>query len=215
MEPFEDELRGSGLNRIAGLDEAGRGSLFGPVVAAAVVLDPIRELHGVDDSKRLSARRRRTCFLELVEQAADWSVGIASAAEIDRLNVLQATRLAMVRAVRGLRRRPQYLLIDGRLRLEMEIPQTALVRGDARCLSIAAASIMAKVARDTLLIAYARRLPGYGLDRNKGYGTQEHRRALVRRGLTPLHRRSFRVQGDLPFLSMSHELEGSHGRATK
>ncbi len=185
--------------RIAGLDEAGRGALFGPVVAAAVIVDPGRELHGVDDSKRLTPRRRLQCFLDLVENVADWSVGIASADEVDRLNVLQATRVAMVRAVRGLGSEPQHLLIDGRIHLDVSLPQTALVRGDSRCLSIAAASIIAKVSRDTLLMAYARRLPGYGLERNKGYGTEEHIEALARRGLTKLHRRTFRVQGRLPF----------------
>ena len=200
MEPFEDDLRRTGLRRVAGLDEAGRGSLFGPVVAAAAVVDPGRPLSGVDDSKRLTARQRHSCFLQLVERLDDWAVGIASAAEIDRLNILQATRLAMVRAVRGLRAEPQHLLIDGRLQLEMQISQTALVHGDARCLSIAAASVIAKVARDTLLLAYARRVPGYGLSRNKGYGTAEHRRALAKRGPSPLHRRSFHVQGRLPFL---------------
>jgi ribonuclease HII len=135
----------------------------------------------------------------LVETVADWSVGIASAEEVDRLNVLQATRAAMVRAVQGLAATPQHLLIDGRIHLDLHIPQTALVRGDSRCLSIAAASIIAKVSRDTLLTAYARRVPGYGLARNKGYGTEEHLEALANRGLTSLHRRSFKVQRRLPF----------------
>jgi ribonuclease HII len=199
LEPFEEELRSSGTTRIAGLDEAGRGALFGPVVAAAVVVDPEAELRGVDDSKRLTPRRRHRCFLDLVERVEDWSVGIASAAEVDRLNVLQATRLAMVRAVHGLISEPQHLLIDGRMDLDLSIPQTALVRGDSRCLSIAAASVIAKVSRDTLLMAYARRLPGYGLGRNKGYGTVEHIEALASRGLTKLHRRSFKMQGRLHF----------------
>lgn len=199
MEPFEAELRRKGALRIAGLDEAGRGALFGPVVAAAVVLDLERSVPGIDDSKRLSARRRRECFLALAEGAADWAVGVACAAEVDRLNVLQATRLAMCRAVRGLRGRPDHVLVDGPLSLDLPVPQTAVVRGDARCLSIAAASIVAKVSRDTLLAAYARRLPGYGLERNKGYGTREHRLALARRGPTSLHRRSFKLQWRLPF----------------
>ena len=184
--------------KIAGLDEAGRGALFGPVVAAAVVVDPDRTLHGVDDSKRLTPRRRLQCFLDLIENVADWSVGMASADEVDRLNVLQATRLAMLRAVRGLGSEPQHLLIDGRIELDVDLPQTALVRGDSRCLSIAAASVVAKVSRDTLLTAYAQRVPGYGLERNKGYGTEEHIAALDRHGPTKLHRRTFRVQGRLP-----------------
>ena len=208
MEPFEQELRSAGTTRVAGLDEAGRGALFGPVVAAAVIVDPDRELHGVDDSKRLTPRRRHQCFLDLIENVADWSVGIASADEVDRLNVLQATRVAMVRAVRGLGSEPQHLLIDGRIELDVSLPQTALVRGDSRCLSIAAASVIAKVSRDTLLMAYARRLPGYGLERNKGYGTDEHIEALARRGPTKLHRRTFRVQRRLPF---SRTSAGSSG----
>jgi ribonuclease HII len=172
--------------------------LFGPVVAAAVIVDPDRALHGVDDSKRLTPRRRLRCFLDLIENVADWSVGMASADEVDRFNVLQATRLAMLRAVRGLVSEPQHLLIDGRIELDVDLPQTALVRGDSRCLSIAAASVIAKVSRDTLLNAYAQRLPGYGLERNKGYGTEEHIAALDQHGPTKLHRRTFRVQGRLP-----------------
>lgn len=199
LEPFEDELHRSGHARIAGLDEAGRGALFGPVVAAAAVLPDDGPLPEVDDSKRLTARQRRQCFLELVERLDDWAVGLAPAAEVDEINVLQATLRAMRRAVAGLRRSPDYLLVDGRLQLRIEIPERALVGGDARCRSIAAASILAKVARDTLLDAYARSVPGYGLARNKGYGTREHRRALRSRGLSPYHRRTFRPQARLPF----------------
>ncbi len=187
------------MRRIAGLDEAGRGSLFGPVVAAAAVVDPSRTTEGVDDSKKLTARRRRACFLELVHDLDDWAIGIASAAEIDRLNILQATRVAMLRAVRGLRTAPEHLLVDGRMEIDVPIPQTSLVHGDARCLSIAAASILAKVARDTLLESYARSVRGYGLGRNMGYGTAEHRRALAHHGPSEFHRRSFHVKGKLPF----------------
>lgn len=169
------------------------------MVAAAAVVDPGRKTEGVDDSKKLSARQRRNCFRGLVEMLDDWSIGIASAYEIDRLNILQATRLAMVRAVRGLKTAPDHLLIDGRMELDVAIPQTSLVQGDARCFSIAAASILAKVARDTLLCGYARSVRGYGLGRNMGYGTLEHRRALVSRGPSEFHRRSFHVQGRLPF----------------
>jgi len=169
------------------------------VVAAAAVVDPLRRTVGVDDSKKLTARQRRECFEALVEDLDDWSIGIASAIEIDRLNILQATRVAMLRAVRGLRKPPDYLLIDGRMELDVQIPQTSLVHGDARCFSIAAASVLAKVARDTLLVGYARRVRGYGLDHNMGYGTIEHRRALADRGPSEFHRRSFHVRGKLPF----------------
>ena len=169
------------------------------MVAAAAVIGPGRKAEGVDDSKKLTARQRRECFLQLVETLDDWSIGMASAAEIDHLNILQATRVAMVRAVRGLRVGPDHLLIDGRMELDVRIPQTSLVHGDARCLSIASASILAKVARDTLVRGYARAVRGYGLDHNMGYGTAEHRRALAVRGPSNFHRRSFHVQGKLPF----------------
>lgn len=198
-EPFEDDLRRAGYGRVAGLDEAGRGALFGPVVAAVAVLSGDAPPPDVDDSKRLTPRQRQRCFVELVERLDDWALGLASAAEVDEINVLQATRRAMRRAVDGLRRPPDYLLVDGRLHLGVEIPERALVQGDARCRSIAAASILAKVARDTLLESYARRVPGYGLARNKGYGTQEHRRALRVHGLSPYHRRTFKPQARLPF----------------
>lgn len=187
------------MSRIAGLDEAGRGSLFGPVVAAVAVIDPACPTEGVDDSKKLTARQRCNCFRALVDDLDDWAIGVAAAPEIDRVNILQATRIAMLRALRGLRAQPDHLLIDGRLQLDVSIPQTALVQGDARCRSIAAASILAKVARDTLLQRYARSVRGYGLGRNMGYGTAEHRRALVRQGPSEFHRRSFHVQGRLPF----------------
>jgi len=168
-------------------------------VAAVALIDPARETEGVADSKKLSARQRTTCFRALVDDLDDWAIGIAAAPEIDRINILQATRVAMLRALRGLRKPPDHLLIDGRLQLDVQIPQTALVKGDARCRSIAAASILAKVARDTLLERYARAVRGYGLARNMGYGTAEHRRALARRGPSEFHRRSFHVQGKLPF----------------
>ncbi len=199
MEPFEQELAARGVRRVAGLDEVGRGALFGPVVAAAVVLDPARPIAGLRDSKRLSARQRRALFATIEARAEDWAVGFASAAEIDRINILEATRLAMRRALRGLRRPPEHLLIDALLLAEVEIPQTAIVGGDARCRSIAAASIVAKCARDALMVGYARVIDGYGLDRNMGYATEEHRRAIMQRGRSQYHRRSFRVQGTLPF----------------
>lgn len=166
------------------------------------MIDPLRPTEGVNDSKKLTARQRRLCFRALVDDLDDWAIGVAAAPEIDRINILQATRVAMLRALRGLRARPEHLLIDGRLQLDVPIAQTALVQGDARCRSIAAASILAKVARDTLLARYAREVRGYGLGRNMGYGTVEHRRALARRGMSEFHRRSFRVQGRLPFTEM-------------
>lgn len=199
MEPFEAGLRRQGVSRVAGIDEVGRGALFGPVVAAAVILDPSRRVDGLDDSKQLTTDQREHLFSELLSAVADWSVGLASATEIDRVNILQATHLAMGRAVRGLRRRPQHLLIDALELDELDIPQTPIVKGDARCESVAAASILAKCARDALMRAYGRRVRGYGLRRNMGYATAEHRQAIMVRGFTDLHRRTFRVQGVLPF----------------
>lgn len=199
VEAFEAELARSGARRVAGLDEVGRGALFGPVVAAAVVLPRSPEIEGLRDSKQLTARQRGLLFLELQDRALDWAIGWASAAEIDRINILRATRLAMSRAVRGLRRVPDHLLVDALELQEVPIPQTCIVHGDARCRSIAAASIVAKCVRDTMLQAYGRRVHGYGLEQNMGYATAQHRQAILRRGRSRLHRTSFRVQGTLPF----------------
>lgn len=199
MEPFERDLRRRGIEHVAGIDEVGRGALFGPVLAAAVVLSPTVPIEGLADSKQLSPARRNELFLLLQMAAVDWSIGIASAAEIDRINILNATRLAMRRAVSGLRVRPQHLLIDAMTLAAVEIPQTAIIKGDARCQSIAAASICAKCSRDVLVRAYAHAFPGYGLEHNMGYGTREHLDAVLQHGHSALHRRSFRVQGVLPF----------------
>lgn len=199
MEPFESDLRARGVRTIAGIDEVGRGALFGPVLAAAVVLDPERPVEGLRDSKQLSEKQRAVLFLELQDRALDWALGLASATEIDRINILRATRLAMQRAVRGLRTRPDHLLIDALELDELDIAQTAIIKGDARCRSIAAASIVAKCARDGLIKQYGKRIRGYGLRRNMGYATAEHREAIMQLGFSEMHRRSFRVQGTLPF----------------
>lgn len=199
MEPFESDLHAQGACTIAGIDEVGRGALFGPVLAAAVVLDPGRPIEGLRDSKQLTAKQRGVLFLQIEDRALDWAVGLASAVEIDRINILRATRLAMQRAVRGLRTPPDHLLIDALQLPEIDIAQTAIIKGDARCGSIAAASIVAKCARDGLIKQYGKRIRGYGLRRNMGYATAEHRAAIMELGLSEMHRRSFRVQGKLPF----------------
>lgn len=199
MEPFEADLQRCGAKHVAGIDEVGRGALFGPVLAAAVVLDPEGPVAGLNDSKQLSAARRIELFNQLQERAVDWAIGLASAAEIDQINILRASRLAMARAVRGLRRRPDHLLIDAMQLDELDIPQTPIIRGDARCSSIAAASIVAKCVRDELIRQYGRIIRGYGLARNMGYATAEHRAAIISRGFSEIHRRTFRVQGTLPF----------------
>jgi ribonuclease HII len=176
---------------VAGVDEAGRGPLAGPVVAAAVILDPARIPPGLDDSKRLTARARDRLFAALLD-GARVSVAQASVEEIDRLNILRASHLAMRRALQGLAWPPAHALIDGNLVPEdLPCPATAVVGGDARCLSIAAASIVAKVTRDRGMVALAQQFPGYGWDRNMGYPTADHRAALICLGVTPHHRRSF------------------------
>lgn len=188
---FETEARRQGLGPIAGIDEAGRGPWAGPVVAAAVILDPQNIPAGLDDSKRLSAEKREVCFAQLAIMAL-WAVGIASVEEIDRLNILQASLLAMRRAVERLPRRPGIALIDGNRSPLLECRTRAIVKGDQKSLSIAAASIVAKVTRDRMMVRLAERHPEYGWEQNKGYGTEQHQRALAAFGVTCHHRQSFK-----------------------
>lgn len=183
-------------DRVAGVDEVGRGALFGPVVAAAVILPQSAHLEltnaGVADSKQLSAANRRTLARQIQQVALDCRIGIASVHEIDRLNILQATFLAMRRAIARLHPQPQFCLIDGNHLIPgLSIPQQALVKGDQRSLTIAAASIVAKVWRDDLIQRLAVRYPGYDLATNKGYGTAKHRLALQHLGASRQHRLSF------------------------
>jgi ribonuclease HII len=186
----ERAARKAGYRTIAGLDEAGRGALFGPVFAAAVVLDLERPIRGLDDSKQLAPERREVLARRIRERSLAWAVGAADAFEIDRVNILQASRLSMQRALDRLSVHCDYLLIDA-VRLDVAIPQLPLIHGDAVCFSIAAASILAKVARDAALDAWDRVFPEYGFARHKGYGTPDHLEALRRFGPTPLHRFSF------------------------
>lgn len=182
----------AGQAPVAGVDEAGRGPLAGPVTAAAVILDPARIPPGLNDSKKLAARRRAALF-EAILGSAEVSVGHASVAEIDTLNILRAAHLAMVRALAGLARPPGLALIDGNMVPRgLAVAARAVVRGDARVLSIAAASIVAKVARDRIMADLAQQFPGYGWETNAGYGSKSHIAALRHLGLTPHHRRSFR-----------------------
>ncbi len=183
-------LEGAREGPVAGVDEAGRGPWAGPVVAAAVVLDAGSVPAGVTDSKQLSRARREALFAAL-RASARIGVGAASVAEIDRLNILAATLVAMRRAVDDLGVAPAHVLIDGNRAPQLACPATAVVGGDQRSLSIAAASIVAKVTRDCIMARLARRYPGFGWERNAGYGTPEHRAALARLGVTPHHRRSF------------------------
>ncbi len=182
---------------VAGVDEVGRGALFGPVVAAAVILpkSALSELAAANirDSKQLSAVRRQQLAAQIKAVALDWNIGLASNREIDRINILQASLLAMKRAVLKLKVQPELCLVDGNQPLqELPIPQETLVRGDERSLVIASASIVAKVWRDALVVRLASKYPVYDLAGNKGYGTQWHRQALQQYGPTPWHRMSFR-----------------------
>ena len=176
---------------VAGIDEAGRGPLAGPVVAAAVILDPANIPAGIADSKTLDAETREELYAAITA-TAHFAVGIAEVARIDRYNILRATLWAMQQALKGLAVRPRLALVDGNQLPQLPCEARAIVQGDAKCLSIAAASIVAKVTRDRLMIDYAASHPGYGFERHKGYSTPEHFAAIDRLGLTPLHRRSFR-----------------------
>jgi ribonuclease HII len=186
---YERAARNAGYHAIAGVDEAGRGALFGPVFAAAVVLDPARAIRGLDDSKQLSPERRATLAARIRERAIAWSIGSADAFEIDSVNILEAARLSMKRAVLGLAQ-CDYLLVDA-IRVSVPIPQKPIIHGDALSFSIAAASILAKTARDQAMEAWHQVFPDYGLASNKGYSTPDHIEALERHGPTWLHRFSF------------------------
>lgn len=175
---------------IAGVDEAGCAPLAGPVVAAAVILDRNKFPRGIDDSKNLPLETREALYSRLVECAA-WAVGVASVEEIDTINIYWARMLAMTRAVEALGIEPAWVLVDGNACPRWQRPSKAIVNGDGKCRSIAAASIIAKVTRDRMMAEWAGEYPGYGWETNRGYGTPEHYRALQALGLTPLHRRSF------------------------
>jgi ribonuclease HII len=189
---LEQEARVAGAVRIAGIDEVGRGPLAGPVTAAAVILNPRDIPPGLDDSKKLTARRR--AVLETAIMAgAEVSIAHASVAEIDALNILRASHLAMVRALAGLTPAPDFLLIDGNLiPAGLTLPARAVIKGDGRSLSIAAASIVAKMCRDRIMVDLAQQHPGYGWETNAGYPSKSHKQALRDLGVTPHHRRSFR-----------------------
>lgn len=176
---------------VAGVDEAGRGPLAGPVVAAAVILDELHPIKGLADSKQLSATRRAALYDEIRAKALCCSVAEASVQEIDTLNILQATMLAMRRAVQGLRLKPVKVLVDGNRLPPLDVLAEAIVQGDAKVQAISAASILAKVTRDRLLEALHAQHPQYGFDRHKGYGTAQHLAALREHGPLPVHRRSF------------------------
>ena len=189
---FETAAFGRGFARVAGVDEVGRGPLAGPVIAAAVILDPQNIPQGLADSKTLTAARRDRLYLEITARAV-FAIGAASVAEIDQLNILRASHLAMERAVAGLPRIPDHILIDGNLLpAGLRDRAQAIIKGDAKSLSIAAASIVAKVTRDRIMVDLAQQFPGYGWEANAGYPVPAHLKALLDLGVTPAHRRSFK-----------------------
>lgn len=187
---LERELRARGFHSVAGVDEVGRGALFGPVVAAAVILSPDRPVRGLNDSKLLEAERREVLSARIRERAVAWSIAAVDAATIDCVNIYQASRMAMRLAVTRLNPAPDFLLVDA-ISIELPLPQRGLIKGDMRCHAIAAASIIAKVYRDACMRTWDEIFPQYGLASHKGYSTPEHCRAIAEHGPTPLHRVSF------------------------
>ncbi|MBL4826687.1 MAG: ribonuclease HII [Spongiibacteraceae bacterium] len=176
---------------LAGVDEVGRGPLAGDVVAAAVILDPNNPIEGLDDSKKLTEKRREYLFPMIQEKAISWCVARASVEEIDKINILQASLLAMSRAVKGLKIQPEHVLVDGNRLPQWSYQSQAVVKGDSRVKAIGAASILAKVVRDREMVAFDQQYPGYGFAGHKGYPTKVHMQALVSLGVSPIHRRSF------------------------
>ena len=187
---FEKTKREEGFRLICGVDEVGRGPLAGPVVTGAVIMKPESCILGIDDSKKLTATMRESLAEQIMEEAIDWKIGVHSHKTIDEINILEATKKAMVDAVLSLEPKPDLVLIDA-LKIPVDIPMINIIKGDATCYAIAAASILAKVYRDKLMISYHEQYPQYGFDRNMGYGTKEHIKAIKEYGVCPIHRLSF------------------------
>ena len=187
---YEKKAADRGFKRVGGIDEAGRGPLAGPVVAACVIVKDFNFQERIDDSKKLSEKRRESAFLEIIK-LCEVGIGLASVEEIDRLNIFNATLLSMKRAVEELEKAPDYLLIDGRMDVDLPQKRNCLIRGESLSVSIACASIIAKVFRDRLMLEEDKKYPEYGFAKHKGYGTKEHMQALASSGLSPIHRRTF------------------------
>ncbi|HHW11633.1 MAG TPA: ribonuclease HII [Firmicutes bacterium] len=211
MYQLEHQLQAAGYRRIAGVDEAGRGPLAGPVVAAAAIIPPATFIGHLNDSKKLTAKQREFVYEQLMAAKIPYGLGQASVEEIDRLNILNASRLAMMRAVRNLPVPPDFLLIDGYAWAGVDIPHRGVVGGDALSLSIAAASVLAKVTRDRLMVELDRAFPGYGFAQHKGYPTAEHYAALARLGPCPIHRRSFNLHLQLTLDQAAGATSGRKG----
>ena len=194
MKARETELHRQGYVNIAGVDEVGRGPLAGSVVAAAVVLPEDFDVLGIDDSKKLSEKRREELFDVILEKAVAWGIGMADHSTIDEINILQATKLAMKDAIADLSGKLEgidYVIFDAVKINDLKLPQEAVIKGDSKILAVAAASIVAKVTRDRMMVAYAEEYPGYGFEKNKGYGTKQHYEGIARQGICPIHRKTF------------------------
>ncbi|KPA15951.1 ribonuclease HII [Candidatus Magnetomorum sp. HK-1] len=192
MWTFEQKAWQSGFKTVAGIDEAGRGPLAGPVVSASVILSHSFPIDGITDSKKLTAKKRDFLFDAIYEYAVDVGVGIVEREIIDKINILQASRLSMLHAFQQLKTIPDHLLIDGIFPIDASVSQETIKKGDQKSISIAAASIIAKVTRDRLMAEYAQIYPEYGFDQHKGYGTQKHRDAIKQFGICAIHRRTFK-----------------------
>lgn len=192
MWTFENHARTRGFAAVAGVDEAGRGPLAGPVVSAAVILPDSLPVTGINDSKKLTARKREALYHEIHHNAVAVGVGIVDPDEIDRINILQASLAAMAMAVKNLHLQPDFLLIDGQFCIPMDLPQQAIIKGDSKSISVAAASIIAKVTRDAIMDAYAQQYPEFDFLSNKGYPTKSHQEAIRKFGCCPIHRKTFK-----------------------
>lgn len=190
MLAYEKELYAQGIHLIAGVDEVGRGPLAGPVVAAAVILPKNCKIPGLNDSKKIPKSKHQAIYQAVLDQALSVGIGVKDNHVIDQVNIYEATKLAMLEAIQELELQPQHLLIDA-MKLDLPISQTSIIKGDANSLSIAAASIVAKVTRDQMMTAYDQEYPGYDFAQNAGYGTTRHLEGLEKQGVTPIHRRSF------------------------
>jgi len=190
MYSFENELYNKGISTIAGVDEAGRGPLAGPVVAAAVILSADSPIEGINDSKKLTQKKREALYTLILEQC-DVGIGIVDECMIDKINIYQASRLAMKQAVLDLAIRPEHILIDGNMTIDLACASTSIIKGDSKSASIAAASIVAKVTRDAVMFELHKKYPQYEFDRHKGYPTKKHVELIETHGICPVHRQSF------------------------
>ncbi|MEX1376382.1 MAG: ribonuclease HII [Eubacteriales bacterium] len=195
---YENRLKKQGYVNIAGIDEAGRGPLAGPVVAACVIMDTEKIIDGIDDSKKISHKKRAMLLEKIYENAIAYGVGIVDVETIERINIYQAAKLAMEIACKSMKKSPDYVLVDAMKNLDIDHPQEAIIKGDSKSYSIGAASIIAKETRDEIMIEYDKKYPEYGFAKHKGYGTKEHRDALKEYGMCEIHRPSFlkKILGD-------------------